>query len=334
MDNEGETLMQDDNEPNGGVAELMRLLGTDDISVLDVDRLWADRGSSADERWGVVPVGVTSDGELQELVFRPKDLGGFGVHSVVIGSTGSGKSTFFESLVYWIALTHAPETFNVVFVDVKAPSVAAHIAGLPHVVGTVDGLAVDGDDKQAQMRLAISQELERRCQLFGSVGARDATEYEEMRLAGRDLEPVPILLVAIDDYTYLFETYPAWIDLVATIGQQGRCANIYFMLGGQRLDLRAAPLQKIKSNIAFRIALRTVTTEDSRQTIGSDAACFLPGTEPGQALLAVGHDDLRGFRAFDMSVNDESGRRITDVLRELLAATGRTAPRQLLTAAG
>ena len=149
------------------------------------------------------------------------------------------------------------------------------------------------------MRKAINGEIARRYRLFKDAGARDANEYEEMRLAGRDLEPVPILLVIIDEYLELFIHHPEWIDLVIHIGQEGRGCNVFFTLGGQRLDLSS--LSKVKSNIAFRVALRAETAEDSRDVIGSDAALHLPSKENGYALLKVGPRDLEQFRCFYVS---------------------------------
>ena len=123
----------------------------------------------------------------------------------------------------------------------------------------------------------------RRYRLFKEAGARDANEYEEMRLAGRDLEPVPILLVIIDEYLELFHHHQEWIELVIHIGQEGRGCNVFFTLGGQRLDLSS--LSKAKSNIAFRVALRAETAEDSRDVIGSDAA-LAPAVQ-GERLRAA-----------------------------------------------
>jgi DNA segregation ATPase FtsK/SpoIIIE-like protein len=120
-----------------------------------------------------------------------------------------------------------------------------------------------------------------------------------MRLAGRDLEPVPILLVIIDEYLELFHHHPEWIELVIHIGQEGRGCNVFFTLGGQRLDLSS--LSKAKSNIAFRVALRAETAEDSRDVIGSDAALHLPSGENGYALLKVGPRELESFRCFYVS---------------------------------
>lgn len=286
-------------DSTSGAAELLRSLGISDPRELDVDRLWAERRGRGDDRWCEIPVGAKPNGELQNIILRAKDFGGFGFHSVVIGTSGSGKSELFLSLVYGIALTHSPETFNVIFVDMKFESAAQDILGIPHVVAALSNLGKDERHLAERMRRVIDGEIKQRYELFKSVGARDANDYEEIRLAGRDLPPVPVLLVIVDEYLELFANHKKWIDLIIHIGQEGRGANVFFMLGGQRLDLSS--LQKVKSNIAFRIALRAESGDDSREVIGSDAAYHLPSKENGFALLKVGPRDLEPFRCFYLS---------------------------------
>ena len=286
-------------EHDGQGAELLRALGIDDPRRLDVDRLWASSRGRGDSRWAMIPVGVRPGGELQHVILRAKDFGGYGFHSVVVGTSGAGKSEYFLSLCNGIALTHSPETFVVIFVDMKFESAAQDLEGLPHVAGSLSNLGSDDRHLAERMRKAIDGEITRRYRLFKQAGARDANEYEEMRLAGRDLEPVPILLVIIDEYLELFHHHADWIDLVIHIGQEGRGCNVFFTLGGQRLDLSS--LSKVKSNIAFRVALRAETAEDSRDVIGSDAALHLPSKENGYALLKVGPRDLEPFRCFYVS---------------------------------
>lgn len=280
-------------------GELLRALGISDPRHLDVDRLWADSSCRGDPKWAMVPIGVKPGGELQYVILRAKDFGGFGFHSVVIGTSGSGKSEYFLSLCSGIALTHSPEAFIVIFVDMKFESAAQDLAGFPHVAGSLSNLGKDDRHLADRMRKAINGEIARRYRLFKDAGARDANEYEEMRLAGRNLEPVPILLVIVDEYLELFIHHQEWIDLVIHIGQEGRGCNVFFTLGGQRLDLSS--LSKAKSNIAFRVALRAETAEDSRDVIGSDAALHLPSRENGYGLLKVGPRDLEQFRCFYVS---------------------------------
>jgi len=293
------TSVGEPRETDSQGGELLRALGIGDPRQLDVDRLWAESRGRGDQNWAMVPVGVKPSGEVQHVILRAKDFGGFGFHSVVIGTSGSGKSEYFLSLCSGIALTHSPEAFTVIFVDMKFESAAQDLQGFPHVAGSLSNLGNDERHLAERMRKAINGEIARRYRLFKDAGARDANEYEEMRLAGRDLEPVPILLVIIDEYLELFVHHPNWVDLVIHIGQEGRGCNVFFTLGGQRLDLSS--LSKVKSNIAFRVALRAETAEDSRDVIGSDAALHLPSKENGYALLKVGPRDLEQFRCFYVS---------------------------------
>jgi type VII secretion protein EccCa/type VII secretion protein EccCb len=306
-------------------AELLHALGIDDPRDLDLDRLWANSRGRADPRWAMVPVGVKPGGDLQYVILRAKDFAGYGFHSVVIGTSGAGKSEYFLSLCNGIALTHSPEAFIVIFVDMKFESAAQDLAGLPHVAGSLSNLGKDERHLADRMRKAIDGEIARRYRLFKDAGARDANEYEEMRLAGRELEPVPILLVIVDEYLELFHHHPEWIDLVIHIGQEGRGCNVFFTLGGQRLDLSS--LSKAKSNIAFRVALRAETAEDSRDVIGSDAALHLPSKENGYALLKVGPRDLEQFRCFYVSAPFVVPRTSADA--QTAVAIGFTQPRSL-----
>lgn len=89
-------------------GELLRALGISDPRELDVDRLWGESRGRGDHKWAMMPVGVKQGGELQQIILRAKDFGGFGFHSVVIGTSGSGKSEYFLSLCTGIALTHSP----------------------------------------------------------------------------------------------------------------------------------------------------------------------------------------------------------------------------------
>lgn len=320
--------------PRPGAAMLMQYLGIEDPRSLDVDRLWADRRSRADAQWAAIPVGVTADGELQELIFQAPFCGGDGFHSVVTGASDHDRTMFFETLIYSIALTHSPEAFNVLYVagqDHNRQTLS--FSGLPHVLAAATGLASENAPANEPMRQAIEDELMRRFAMFNTAGVRDANEYEENRLAGAELEPCPILFVVIDDYVSLCEARPQWPQLITHIAQVGRGANVFVMLGGPRLDL--SRLAKVQHSIAFRVALRSASEADSCDVIHSDAAYLLP-IDGGHALLSTrrhgGIDaspiqqGLRPFRFFDLSGSQERGERLVEVLRESLVATGCRAP--------
>lgn len=316
----------------------LRAWGIDDPRNLDVAAWWAERRSWRDPRWAQIPIGVKPDGQIQNIDFRAPNQGGNGFHSMVIGTAGTGKSTVFLSMVYAIALTHSPEAFNVVVADANQHSIVEDVRDLPHVVAAASGLCdPNGSGRAERLAKAIGAELERRYGLCASAGARDANEYEELRLAGRDLEPIPILLVMIENYTELVAQYPQWMDAIITIGEMGRGAKVFFMLGGQRLDSLQLHT-KVQDHVGFTIALRIERRDDSRAVMGSDAASRLPNV-PGSALLNSGPQEPEPFRSFNVSTplppsqtpqapQDASVSKLTikDALRELITASNSRAP--------
>ena len=285
--------------------DLLRHLGIHDPRSIDTERLWDARKSRNDPEWMSFPIGLRRNGEIQNLIVRAKDKGGFGFHGLMPGTSGSGKSELCLSCIYSLALTHAPTVAQAVFIDMKLDSAAQSLHGIPHVAASLSNLSDDLRHKAERMRRTILGEMNRRYRAFKAVGARDLNEYEERRLAreasGRfDLEPIPVLWVIVDEYLTLFRDYPKWIDAIMVLGEKGRGANVFFILCGQRLDLSA--LSKIKDNLGYRIILRAESPSSAREwSQGSDAPFHLPSEEGGHALLKVGERDLVPFRCFYLS---------------------------------
>lgn len=69
-----------------------------------------------------------------------------------------------------------------------------------------------------------------------------------------------MLLVIVDEYLELFANHEKWINLIIHIGQEGRGANVFFMLGGQRLDLSSLQRSSPTSPSASRCAPSPATT--------------------------------------------------------------------------
>ena len=127
-------------------------------------------------KWAIVPVGAKPNGELQNVVLRAKDFGGFGFHSVVIGTSGSGKSEFPVPVLRNRADALAGDLQRD-SVDMKFESAAQdlgfHTSRRCPTSARTNGTWPNGCG-------AIDGEIARRYRLFNSAGARDANEYEEI----------------------------------------------------------------------------------------------------------------------------------------------------------
>ena len=153
-------------DTGGQGAELLKTLGIDDPRDLDVDQLWAQSRGRGDPKWAVIPVGVKPNGRFRNVILRAKDFGGYGFHSVVVGTSGSGKSEYFLALCNGIAPHPFAGDVHVIFVDMKFESAAQDLRAASRG-GSLSNLGQDDRHLADRMRRAIDGEIARRYRLFG-----------------------------------------------------------------------------------------------------------------------------------------------------------------------
>jgi S-DNA-T family DNA segregation ATPase FtsK/SpoIIIE len=258
-----------------------RLLGIETDRALDTERLWRDRPPRERLR---VPLGLDAEGEPVILDLKESAQGGMGPHGLVVGATGSGKSELLRTMVTGLAVTHPPEILSLVLIDFKGGATFAGMAGLPHVAGVITNLQ---DDLALvdRMRDALFGEQLRRQELLRRAGNLDSVrEYQRVRAAGADLEPMPFLLIIVDEFGELLASRPEFIDLFVTIGRVGRSLGMHLLLASQRLD--EGRLRGLESHLSYRIALRVFSSGESRAVLGVPDAYTLPPI-PGSAYLKV-----------------------------------------------
>lgn len=270
-----------------------------------------------EERWGLAgirPVAIgTADGAGELLV----DLRANGPHGVLCGTTGSGKSELIKTLVIGLALEHGPESLNLFLIDFKGGSTFFELENLPHVVGVVTDL--ENDRSLAERAFAaLDAEIVRRKQLLESARAIDILEYE--RRPGQ--EPMPTLVVVIDEFALLKEQFPELVPRLDTVAKQGRSLGVHLMLGTQ--DPRTVVSSDIRSNTNLWISLRVVLREQSMEILGTPDAANIPSGASGRGFARYGAaDEVLGFQTYwvtrplaangdtDVQVSDLSGRRVS-----------------------
>lgn len=194
-------------------------MGVGDAGSVDVARTWRPRAQHERLR---VPIGVGANGELVQLDIKEAALEGMGPHGLCVGATGSGKSELLRTLVLGLAMTHSSETLNFVLADFKGGATFAGMADLPHTSAVITNL--EGELTLVdRMRDAIEGELNRRQELLRSAGNyANLNEYERARAAGAALDPLPSLVLIIDEFSELLTAKPDFIDMFIQIGRIGR----------------------------------------------------------------------------------------------------------------
>ncbi|WP_432838018.1 type VII secretion protein EccCa [Dactylosporangium sp. CA-092794] len=271
--------------------DLPSLLGIADIEQLDLARAWLPRGQSERLR---VPIGIDVSGAPVELDLKESALGGMGPHGLLIGATGSGKSELLRTLVTALALTHSSETLNFVLVDFKGGATFLGLDALPHTSALITNLAGEAA-LVGRMGDALRGELVRRQELLRAVGGFASTlDYEQARAHGAPLDPLPTLVVVVDEFSELLSAHRDFIDLFVMIGRLGRSLGVHLLLASQRID--DGRLGQLESHLSYRIGLRTFSAMESRAVIGVPDAYELPPS-PGNGYLRTDVSTLIRFKA-------------------------------------
>ncbi len=280
---------------------LPTMLGLADLEAFDPQQLWV---AAQDEDVLRMPIGFDASGQPLVLDLKEAAQGGMGPHGLIVGATGSGKSELLRTLVTGLTMTHPPELLSFVLVDFKGGATFAGVTELPHVAGLITNLV--GDLALVdRVRDALVGEQQRRQRLLRDAGNVDTVrEYQLRRAAGatgpdgRPLEPLPYLLVVVDEFGELLSGRPDFIELFVQIGRVGRSLGMHLLLATQRLE--EGKLRGLDANLSYRICLRTFSATESRIVIGSPDAYRLPAI-PGSAYLKVADSDCERFRVAHVS---------------------------------
>ncbi|WP_055588238.1 type VII secretion protein EccCa [Peterkaempfera griseoplana] len=280
---------------------LPEMLGVTDLGNFDPTELWREPDDEALLR---LPIGFTGDGAPLVLDLKESALGGIGPHGLVVGATGSGKSELLRTLVTGLTMTHAPEHLSFVLVDFKGGATFAGVTDLPHVAGLITNLA-DDLAMVDRVRTALQGEQQRRQQMLRNAGNVDSVrEYQILQAAGgtdvdgRPLQPMPYLMVVVDEFGELLAQRPDFTELFVQIGRVGRSLGMHLLLATQRLD--EGRLRGLESHLSYRICLRTFSAQESRAVIGTPDAYRLPPI-PGSAYLRVDETVYERFRVAHVS---------------------------------
>ncbi|GGT41677.1 type VII secretion protein EccCa [Streptomyces chromofuscus] len=291
----------DDDEPLLANLEFTDLLNLGDAASVDTRRTWRPRSLAERLR---VPIGVGEDGRPVMLDLKEAAQEGMGPHGLCVGATGSGKSELLRTLVLGLAVTHSSETLNFVLADFKGGATFAGMAQMPHVAAVITNL-VDDLTLVDRMGDSIRGELNRRQEMLRDAGNfANIHDYEKARAAGAALQPIPSLVLVIDEFSELLTAKPDFIEMFVQIGRIGRSLGVHLLLASQRLE--EGRLRGLETYLSYRIGLRTFSAAESRAALGVPNAYELPNV-PGSGFLKFGTDEMVRFKAAYVSGVYRSG---------------------------
>ncbi|MBS4730603.1 type VII secretion protein EccCa [Mycobacterium sp. SM1] len=264
---------------------MLSLLGISNAAKLDVNALWAPRmlpvgtGEPVDlEPLLRVPLGLQPSGAPLWLDLKDESDGGNGPHGLMIGMTGSGKSTALRAMAFGLFARHSPDVVQAILVDFKDGAGFDAFAEYPHVVAVITNL----EEKRSLVERfgeTLFGLLDQRGRIFNETGNQikgaafeSLREYNEVRAtpAGAHLPPLPYMFVWVDEFSLLLKDHPDMADVFDTVTRKGRSQGVFFLFASQTLD--EGVIKQIPNNTQYRIGLKVASESISRRVIGTGDA--------------------------------------------------------------
>lgn len=252
--------------------DMLQIRSAEDLDIID---RWNKSNSGMSL---AAPIGIRDNGEVLYLDLHEK---GQGPHGLIGGTTGSGKSQVLISYLLSLASLYSPDDLSFAVIDFKGGDIVKQLAGLPHIVGSITNLGKN--DIERSLR-SINAEKNRRMILFDQDHANvsNISDYYKAFRAGKVKEPLPHLLIIVDEFAELKSQYPDFLSSLISIARVGRSLGIHLILCTQKPGGGVVDPQ-IWSNSSFRLCLRVQSHEDSNEVLHSPLAAEIH--EPGRGYL-------------------------------------------------
>jgi len=233
----------------------------------------------------LVPLGLAARGPI----WHP--LPGLG-HSLVAGSTGSGKSSWLQGLLTALTAAHTPDQLRLLLIDPKVVEFSFWRSS-PHLM-----LPVATELPEATtITQELLAEIDRRFQLFARAQVRSWQAYNRKNRH----KALPLIVVFVDEFLDLAVqggTRCEFYKNLVRMANRSRAAGIVYVLSATNPKAEVMNTS-LRNACTTRLAFRCNGAEQSRVILEASGAEKLPATIPGRCLARLpGEESLLEMQAF------------------------------------
>jgi len=252
---------------DGGLSFVVELQAKPKVRL--PDRVALDLGQRPDGAL-MVPVGVGRAGpEWRSL----PELG----HALIVGTTGSGKSTWIHSALAALVTGAGPDRLRLALIDPKRSEFTAW-AGVPHLMADIAHT-----EQQATALLSdLVAEIDRRGDLLAGALCRDISAYNR-----NSADPLPYILCAIDECLDLvLGSGKELAGYLKTIAIRGRSAGVILWAATQHAAAITGMPRVVNTNLTARLVFR-VADRSASDVAGCPGAEGIARDKPGRLLAKI-----------------------------------------------